>query len=237
MATPFDRTAFLVGEEAIAKLKASHVIVFGIGGVGGTCCEALIRSGVGELTFVDYDRVDITNLNRQILATTPVVGELKVQVLKDRLSAINSEARFHPMAMRYEADTSDAFSFDRVDYVVDAIDMVTSKLTLIEACLSKQVPIISAMGFGNRLDPTMVRIGDVYETNYCPLARVMRRELRKRGIQALRVAHSLEQPYKQTMESEDRRKATPGSSPFVPSAAGLAMASAVFTALIRGSDE
>lgn len=233
MDNKFIRTEFLLGKDNMEKLKKSAVAVFGIGGVGSFASEALVRAGLGKIILVDYDIIDISNLNRQIHATTKTVGLRKVDVMKNRLLEINPQLDIVVYNEKYSEDTKDKLLTTDYDYVVDAIDMVTSKLSLIENCKRLNIPIISSMGAGNKLDPTKFNVGDIYETHTCPLAKVMRHELRKKGIKSLKVVWSEEKPMKVNMEKEGIRKAVPGSVPFVPSVAGLILASEVVKDLIR----
>jgi tRNA A37 threonylcarbamoyladenosine dehydratase len=230
----FLRTELLLGKDGMEKLKKSCVAVFGIGGVGSFACEALVRSGLGKIILVDYDIIDITNINRQIHATTSTVGLPKVDVMKARLLDINPDLDIVTFNEKYNDENREKLISKDYDYVVDAIDMVTSKLDLIETCKKLNIPIISSMGAGNKLDPTMLTVGDIYSTHTCPLAKVMRNELRKRNIDSLKVVWSKEKPMKVNLETELRRKAIPGSISFVPSVAGLIIAAEVIKDLIRG---
>ena len=223
----FERTIRLVGENAQKKLLASRVIVFGIGGVGSFVAEALARAGVGHLTFVDADAVDETNINRQLVATHETLGQAKCEVMRKRAFSINPHAKIVAIRMFYDRETEREIELSRFDYAVDAIDSVASKLLLIENARAAGVPIISAMGCGNKLNPARFRVADIYETNVCPLARVMRRELKKRGVERLKVVYSDEEPIS---PAGDPR--TPASISFVPSAAGLVIAGAVVRDLI-----
>lgn len=230
----FIRTELLLGKEGIDKLKDSCVAVFGVGGVGSFASEALVRSGLGKIILVDYDIIDISNLNRQIHATTKTIGLPKVDVMKERLLDINPELDVVVYREKYNSETRHKLISKDYDYVIDAIDMVTSKLDLIETCTNMGIPIISSMGAGNKLDPTAFAVGDIYSTHTCPLAKVIRHELRKRNIKSLKVVWSKEKPMKVNLEKEDRRKAIPGSVAFVPSAAGLIIASEVIKDLVWG---
>lgn len=230
----FLRTELLLGKDGMEKLKKSCVAVFGIGGVGSFACEALVRSGLGKIILVDYDIIDITNINRQIHATTSTVGLPKVDVMKARLLDINPDLDIVTFNEKYNDENREKLISKDYDYVVDAIDMVTSKLDLIETCKKLNIPIISSMGAGNKLDPTMLTVGDIYSTHTCPLAKVMRNELRKRNIDSLKVVWSKEKPMKVNLEKEDKRKAIPGSVAFVPSVAGLIIASEVIKDLVWG---
>lgn len=234
MDNKFIRSQLLLGEEGIYKLKNSTVAVFGIGGVGSFASEALVRSGLGKIILIDYDIIDISNLNRQIHATTKTIGLPKVDVMKERLLEINPEIEVVAFKEKYNSETRYKLISTEYDYVVDAIDMITSKIDLIVTCKTMGIPIISSMGAGNKLDPTAFAVGDIYSTHTCPLAKVIRHELRKRNIKSLKVVWSKEKPMKVNLEKEDRRKAIPGSVAFVPSAAGLIIASEVIKDLIWG---
>jgi tRNA A37 threonylcarbamoyladenosine dehydratase len=223
----FERTIRLVGEDAQKRLLASSAIVFGIGGVGSFVAEALARAGVGHLAFVDADAVDETNINRQLVATNETVGRAKCEVMRERALEINPHADVEAIRLFYDRQTAEAIDLTRYDYVVDAIDSVASKLLLIVNARAAGTPIISAMGCGNKLDPSRFRVADIYETKVCPLARVMRRELKKRGVKRLKVVYSDEEPIS---PAGDPR--TPASISFVPSAAGLVIAGAVVRDLI-----
>ncbi len=212
-----ERTKWLYGEEGLAKLRASHVLVAGVGGVGGHCAEALARGGIGKLTVVDGDEVSESNMNRQLIATLDTIGKRKVQAMKERLSLAAPDTEVYPLDLFISPDTIDAISFSDVDFVVDAVDNVTAKLLLIERCYKANIPIISCMGTGNKLDGARLRIDDIFDTSQCPLARVMRREVRARGIRKLNVLWSDEPP-----RSVEGR--LPGSTSYVPAAAGLLMA-------------
>ena len=227
----FSRTALLFGEEAMEKLKASTVAVFGIGGVGGYCVEALARSGVGTLHLIDDDTVNITNLNRQIIATHETIGMDKVEAAKQRILSINPKAVVHTHKTFYLPETAGEFDFTRYDYVVDAIDTVTGKLMLVQAAKEAGTPVISCMGAGNKLDPTAFEVADISKTSMCPLARIMRKELGKRGIKHLKVVYSQEEALSPTGWEEEAaalgKRQIPGSVAFVPGAAGLSLAGEV----------
>lgn len=237
----YSRTRFLLGDAAMEKLKNAHVAVFGLGGVGGYVVEALARCGVGTLTLVDHDRVSISNRNRQILATEDTVGQEKAVVAAQRVAAINPAIRVIPKVCFYLPETAAEFDFSTYDYVVDAIDTVTGKLTLIQAARSAGTPIISSMGTGNKLDPTAFRVGDISQTSVCPLARIMRKECRKRGIDKLKVVWSTEDPIDCHLAPDDPawaelpagRNALPGSVCFVPATAGMILAGEVVKDLIK----
>ena len=223
MADQFERTRMLLGEEAMKRLNKARVAVFGIGGVGGYVCEALIRSGIGKLDLIDHDKVDITNLNRQIIATHKSIGRYKVDVMRERMLDINPEADIRVHKCFFLPENAESFPFEEYDYVVDAVDTVTAKIELIMRARLFNVPIISSMGTGNKLDAGRLRVADIYDTSVCPLARVMRRELKKRGVESLKVVYSDEEPIKPDTAS-DLDRATPGSIAFVPAAAGLIIA-------------
>ena len=232
---PYSRTQFLLGEDAMRKLRAAHVAVFGLGGVGGYVAEALARSGIGALDLIDHDTISPTNINRQILATQATVGMDKATVAAQRVTAINPDIRVYPRKTFYLPETAGEFDFSRYDYVVDAIDTVTGKLMLVQAAKAAGTPIISSMGTGNKLDPTAFRVADIYDTSVCPLARIIRKECKKRGINSLKVVYSKEDPIRMTLPPEDPawaelpegRNALPGSVCFVPAVAGMIIAGEV----------
>ena len=221
-----DRTRMLIGQAALDRLAGSHVAVFGLGGVGGYVLEALVRCGVGKLTLIDGDMIDETNINRQILATRPVIGMAKAKVARHRALEINPDCDIQALELFYCADNEDKIDFSAFDYVADCIDTVASKLIIIEKCISLGVPVLSSMGTGNKLDASKLVIADIGKTSVCPLARVMRRELRKRGIEHVKTLFSTEEPLKSEGMS------TPGSVSFVPSAAGLLIAGEIIRDLI-----
>lgn len=236
MQNRFSRTQLLLGKDKMECLYNARVAVFGVGGVGGHAVEALARSGVGTLDLIDDDKVVISNLNRQIFATEKTIGRPKVEVAKERILEINPEAIVHIYQTFYMPDTASQFDFTQYDYVIDAIDTVTGKIALVEQAKAAGTPIISSMGAGNKLDPTAFRVTDIYKTNVCPLAKVMRKELKKRGIKQLKVVYSEEIPMtplqsETEMMMEDsthkKRRQTPGSVAFVPSVAGLIIAGEV----------
>ena len=230
----FSRTRMLLGDQAIDRLQKARVAVFGIGGVGGYVVEALARSGVGALDLVDSDRVALSNLNRQIVATRDTLGMLKVDAAKARVLSIDPDCQVKTYPVFYLPETADRFDLTQYDYVVDAIDTVAGKLQLIEAAKAAHVPVISSMGAGNKLDPTAFRVADISETSVCPLARVMRRELRKRGVEHVKVVYSTEPPLSPAPADEETgRRATPGSVAFVPAVAGLVLAGEVIKDLIK----
>ncbi|MBR2811321.1 MAG: tRNA threonylcarbamoyladenosine dehydratase [Solobacterium sp.] len=223
------RTAMLTGEEAIETLKQAKVLLFGIGGVGGYVMEALARAGVGRIDLVDHDVVSPSNLNRQIIATEATMGMKKTEAGRSRIHDINPDIEVNVFDCFYLPEEKHRFQLEQYDFIIDAIDTVTAKIDLIVTARELNVPIISSMGTGNRLDPTKVLITDLFKTSNDPLARIMRRELRKRGIRSLTVATSVEPPLKPLFQTDENplRRSTPGSSPFVPPAAGLAIASYV----------
>ncbi len=221
------RTAKLLGEEAIEKLKNSHVAIFGIGGVGGYVLEALCRSGVGTISIVDNDLVSESNINRQIIATYDTIGEEKVDVAEKRAKSINPDINIIKHNIFYLPDEESDIDFACFDYIVDAIDTVSGKIGLIMEAKSLNIPVISAMGAGNKLDPTQFKVSDIYKTKVCPLSKVMRYELKKRGVKNLKVVYSEEEPIKVFDEDEKSRKKAPGSVAFVPSVAGLIIAGEV----------
>ena len=232
----FSRTRMLLGDAAMDRLKRARVAVFGVGGVGGHVVEALTRSGVGALDLVDSDRVELSNLNRQIIATRDTLGMLKVDAAKARVLSINPDCQVQTHPIFFLPETADQFDFTQYDYVVDAIDTVAGKLQLIEAAKAAGVPVISSMGAGNKLDPTAFRVADISETSVCPLARVMRRELRKRGIEHVKVVYSTEPALSPAPVDEDiPRRSTPGSVAFVPAVAGLVLAGEVIKDLIKSN--
>lgn len=223
----FQRTELLLGKENLKKLNNSHVIVFGVGGVGGYVVEALVRSGIGSLTIVDFDRVDITNINRQIIATNETIGKVKVEVLKERILSINPDINIYAYEEKFFRDKKDIFFKNKkYDYIVDAIDIVTAKLDLIEIAKEMKIPIISSMGTGNKLNPTMLEVTDISKTSVCPLAKVIRQEMKKRRLGKLKVVYSKEEPKKPKSDGREKAKNI-GSVAFVPSVAGLIIASEV----------
>ena len=250
MLNQFSRTQLLYGEEAIKKLSDSRVAVFGIGGVGGYVCEALVRSGVGHFDLIDDDKVCLTNLNRQILATRKTVGKYKAEVMAERMNDINPDVDIRIHKCFFLPENANDFQFDEYDYVVDAVDTVTAKLELIMRSQSFGVPIISAMGAGNKIDAGRLKIADIYDTQVCPLARVMRHELRKRGVKKLKVVYSDEQPIRPIEDMSiscrthcicppgaqhkcTERRDIPGSTAFVPAVAGLLIAGEVINDICR----
>lgn len=234
MSEQFSRTQMLLGEEALATLQNARVAVFGIGGVGGYTVEALVRSGVGAIDIIDNDKVCLSNLNRQIIATRDTVGRLKTEVMKERILSINPDVAVYEHPCFFLPENTEQFDFTQYDYVVDAVDTVTAKIALVMEAKKAGVPIISSMGAGNKLDPTAFEVADIYKTSVCPLAKVMRRELKKRDINKLKVVYSKEIPIQNV--SEEGKRPTPGSIAFVPSVVGLIIAGEVIkdlTALSR----
>ncbi len=227
----FSRTGLLLGTDKLDRLTSSHIAIFGVGGVGGYVAEALARSGVGTLDIIDKDVIDITNINRQIIATTSTIGRPKVEVLKERILDINPAATVNTYTCFYLPANSKDFDFNTYDYIIDAVDTVTAKIELIVNAHNTHTPIISSMGAGNKLDPTAFEVTDVYNTSVCPLAKIMRRELKKRNIPSLKVVYSKEDPIKNGLL--ENGKATPGSIAFVPSVVGLIIASEVIKAIIK----
>ena len=236
MKEQFIRTAMLLGEEGIDRLQTKRVAVFGIGGVGGHVVEALARSGVGALDLIDNDVVSVSNINRQIIATYDTVGRYKTEVMKERILSINPECKVTIYNTFYLPEERDKFPFTEYDYIVDAIDTVTAKIDLAVLSQELSIPLISSMGTGNKLDPSQFEITDIYKTSVCPLAKVMRKELRDRGVKKLKVIYSKEEarkplPLEEEAQSETKRRATPGSTAFVPAVAGLMIAGEVIREL------
>ena len=238
MLNQFSRTELLFGGEAMDKLANSRVAVFGIGGVGGYTVEALARSGVGAIDLIDDDKVCLTNINRQIIATRKTVGQYKVDVAEQRILEINPNVKVTKFQTFYTPETAEQFNFTQYDYIVDAIDTVTGKIALVVNAKAAGTPIISSMGAGNKLDPTAFEVADIYKTSVCPLAKVMRRELKNRGIKKLKVVYSKEPPITPAESEENRsngsdvgnahaKRQTPGSTAFVPSVVGLIIAGEV----------
>lgn len=223
----FSRTKLLIGEKAVETLKKSKVAIFGIGGVGSYVVEGLARAGIGNFILVDKDEVDITNINRQIIATTKTVGKPKVEVSKKRILEINPEAKVEIYQEFFMSETKGILD-DSIDYIVDAVDTVTAKIELVVRANKLKIPIISSMGTGNKLDPTAFEVADIYKTSVCPLAKVMRKELKARGIKKLKVVYSKEEPIKQ------EERGVPASISFVPSVAGLIIAGEVIKDLSKG---
>lgn len=241
MSDQFSRTELLLGNDAMEKLSRSRIAVFGVGGVGGYVCEALARSGVGSFDLIDNDQVSLTNLNRQIIATHKTIGKDKVEVMRERILDINPDADVKIYKKFFLPENADEFPFDEYDYVVDAVDTVTAKIELVLKAEKKNIPIISSMGAGNKLDAGQFKVADIYQTKVCPLAKVMRRELKKRGVQKLKVVYSEEAPLSPasafnsvSLEEEQPvgKRTIPGSVAFVPSVAGLMIAGEVIKDLI-----
>ena len=235
MKEQFIRTAMLFGEEAVENLQTKRVIVFGVGGVGGHVVEVLVRSGVGAIDLVDHDTVALSNLNRQLIATHDTLGQKKIEVMKKRILSIQPDCHVTLWDTFYLPEESGRFPFSEYDYIVDAIDTVTAKIDLVLQARAHNVPIISSMGTGNKLDPTKLTVADIYQTSVCPLAKVMRRELKKRGVEKLKVVYSTEEARTPIagLVTEVTRKATPASNAFVPASAGLLIGSEVVKDLIR----
>ncbi len=244
MENQFSRTQMLLGEAAMKRLSQARVAVFGIGGVGGYVCEALVRSGVGAFDLIDNDRICMTNLNRQIIATRKTIGRYKTEVMKERMLEINPDVKVTVHNCFFLPENGERFPFDEYDYVVDAVDTVTAKIEIILQAQKKNVPVISCMGAGNKLDASAFQVADIYKTSMCPLAKVMRRELKKRGVRKLKVVYSREEPMRpledasmggetsgicppQEEHAHAERRSIPGSVAFVPSAAGLILAGEV----------
>ncbi|MBR6766431.1 MAG: tRNA threonylcarbamoyladenosine dehydratase [Clostridia bacterium] len=231
MQEQFSRTALVIGSSGVDRLHASRIALFGVGGVGGFAAEALIRSGVGALDIFDNDTVSVSNINRQLIALHSTVGQLKVDVMKKRLLDINHEAEIGAYAMFYLPENADSVDLSRYDYIIDAIDTVSAKIELAVRAQNLNIPIISAMGAGNKLDPTAFEVADISKTSVCPLARVMRQSLKKRGVNHLKVVYSREIPRPHAPDAEcppeEGRRSTPGSTAFCPSVAGLILAGEV----------
>ena len=231
MQEQFSRTALLIGASGVEKLKNARVALFGVGGVGGFTAEALIRSGIGALDLFDNDVVSVSNINRQLIALHSTVGQLKVNVMKDRLLDINPEAEIGAYPMFYLPENADSVDLSKYDYIIDAIDTVSAKIELAVRAASLNIPIISAMGAGNKLDPTAFEVADISKTSVCPLARVMRQSLKKRGIDHMKVVYSREIPREHAQDADcppqEGRRSTPGSTAFCPSVAGLIIAGEV----------
>ena len=240
MNSQFSRTELLLGAENIKKLNTARVIIFGIGGVGGYALEALARSGVGNFALVDNDKVDLSNINRQILALHSTIGQFKVDVAAQRIKDINPNCQIETYKTFYMPEFASQFNFEKYDYVIDAIDTVSAKISLACEAQKAQTPIISAMGAGNKLNPTLFAVSDIFKTSVCPLAKVMRKELKKRGIKTLKVVFSKEEPVKPNLENVENnenaqhiKRQIPGSIAFVPSVMGLIMAGEVVKDLIK----
>ena len=233
MEEQFSRTVRLITEEKLLKLNSSKVAVFGIGGVGGYIAESLARAGVGEITLVDKDRVSESNINRQIIALYSTVGKPKVEAMRERLLDINPKIKINTYEEFYLPDNADIFDLKEYDYIADAVDTVTAKLELISRAKSENVPIISAMGAGNKLDPTKFEVADIFDTSVCPLCRIMRKELKNRQISSLKVVYSKEPPKIRNMTIGENKKPIPSSISFVPPVMGLIMAGEIIKDLIK----
>ena len=229
----FSRTAYIYGEDAIDKLKKSRVAVFGVGGVGGYICEALCRAGVGSIDIFDRDSVSVSNINRQIIALHSTVGRAKVDVMKERMLDINPDCNITAHNVFYLPENADEFDLSNYDYIADAVDTVAAKLEIAERAYNLGIPVISAMGAGNKTDPTRFEVADIADTTVCPLARVMRRELKARGIKKYKVVYSKEEPIKSGVVDSESGKAIPGSLSFVPSVVGLIMAGEIVNDLVK----
>lgn len=244
MSGQYSRTELIFGKEAMERLRAARVAVFGVGGVGGYAVEALARSGVGTLDLIDDDRVCLSNINRQIIATHKTLGRYKVEVAAERIADIDPDIKVNVYKTFYGPDTAEQFDFTKYDYVVDAIDTVTGKIALVLQAQAAGTPIISSMGAGNKVDPTAFEVADIYKTSVCPLAKVMRYELKRRGVKKLKVVYSKEQPIKPKAGAEESslsppgkergaaRREIPGSNAFVPSVVGLIIAGEVIKDLV-----
>ncbi|MFA6708296.1 MAG: tRNA threonylcarbamoyladenosine dehydratase [Fusobacterium sp.] len=230
----FQREKNLIGEENFKKLKESNVVVFGVGGVGGFVVESLVRGGIGKITVVDFDSIDITNINRQIIANDKTIGKNKVQVIIERMKEINPDLIIRGIKEKYSHETRDLFFDEDYNYIVDAMDIVTSKLDLVEMAKERNISIISSMGTGNKINPMMLEVTDINKTSVCPLARIMRKELKKRRINKLKVLYSKEKAIKPpNMENNREKSVNVGSISFVPSVAGLIIASEVIKDICR----
>lgn len=249
MLNQFSRSKLLLGQEGIDKLASSRVAVFGVGGVGGYTAEALARSGLGIIDLIDDDKVCLTNINRQVIATRKTIGQYKVDLMKERILEINPKAQVHTYKCFFMPDNAGEFDFTKYDYIVDAVDTVTAKIALVEKAKKENVPVISCMGAGNKLDPTGFEVEDIYKTSVCPLAKVMRKELKARQIKSLKVVYSKEMPIKPIEEEENSckgkcicppdtirkcssKRAIPGSVSFVPAVAGLIIAGEVIKDIV-----
>lgn len=234
MSERFSRTEMLIGSQALNRLCSCRVAVFGVGGVGGYVAEALARAGVGNIDLIDNDTVSLSNINRQIIALNSTVGQAKIEVMKERILDINPKAKVNIIKAFVLPENIEEFDFSVYDYVVDAIDTVSGKLAIIEKAYNENIPVISSMGTGNKLDPTKFEITDIYKTSVCPLARVMRYELKKRGVKKLKVLYSKQEPIQpKKTQLSDKGKPIPGSISFVPSVAGLIIGGEVVNDLIR----
>ena len=232
MLNQFSRTELLIKEDGIQKLQKAKVAIFGIGGVGSFAVEGLVRSGIGNFILVDDDKICLTNLNRQIIATRKTIGKYKVDVMEERILEINPDAKIQTYQEFYMPNSKTNIITEDIDYVIDCVDTVTAKIEIVKRCKELDIPIISAMGTGNKLDPSRFEITDIYKTSICPLAKVMRKELRRRGIKKLKVVYSKEEPIvpknlKEKLEDKNAKKQVPGSISFVPSVAGMIIAGEV----------
>ncbi len=228
----FSRTAYVFGEDAVEKLKNARVAVFGVGGVGGYICEALCRAGVGHIDIFDRDTVSLSNINRQIIALHSTVGREKVAVMKERMQDINPDCEIEAFNVFYLPENAEMYDLSKYDYIADAVDTVSAKLEIATRAYKLGIPVISAMGAGNKTDPTRFEVADINDTTVCPLARVMRRELKARGVKKYKVVYSKEEPRKSGVTDPESGKAIPGSLSFVPSAMGLIMAGEIIKDLI-----
>lgn len=234
MKEEFLRLGLIIGEQKLEQLSEKHVAVFGIGGVGSFAVEALVRSNLGEITIIDYDYIDRSNINRQIPALQENIGKVKVEVLAERIRGINPDIKINALAYRYNPDNADSFFERKYDYIIDAIDIITSKLDLIVNATKRGIPIISSMGMGNKMDPTRIKLADINDTYMCPMARVMRKELKARGVKNLLTVFSDEKPVSPIWTiSTPTKRVVNGSSAFVPSVGGLIIASKVVRDLIQ----
>ena len=230
----YKRTSMLIGEDAVEKLKKSHVIIFGVGGVGSYCAEAVARAGVGKITLVDKDKVSESNINRQLIALHSTVGEAKVKVMQKRIEDINPDIKVEAVEKFCLPENVEDFFDEEIDYVIDAVDTVSAKLAIVETAKKKGIGIISAMGAGNKLSPQDFQVADIYKTENCPLCRIMRRELKKRGIDKLKVVYSKEEPtVLEDIIDEESKKKVPGSISFVPSVMGLILAGETIKDIIK----
>ncbi len=228
-----ERTELLLGRESMEKLKNAHVAIFGLGGVGGYAVEGLARSGIGEMTVIDCDVFSESNRNRQLYATPETVGQKKTGVTAARIALLAPETKVHEIDLFYTPESADRIPWEDFDYIIDAIDTVTSKIDLIVRATEKNIPILSSMGTGNKTDPTKLTVTDLYQTQTCPLARVLRRELKKRGVKKLKVVYSEEEPKKVVVSDETSTRHAPGSAVFVPAAAGMILAAETVKDLIK----
>lgn len=233
----FQRTELIIGKDAVEKLKSKHVAIFGLGGVGGFVCEALVRVGIGEFDLIDKDVVDVTNINRQLIALHSSVGEDKVKVMKDRMIDINPDVKVTIHKKFFLADSANEFPFEKYDYIIDAIDTISAKIELVKIAHENNIPIVSAMGAGNKISASRLKIADIFDTKVCPVAKIMRNEVKKLGIKHLRVVYSEEEPLKidckNGEDSQNNRNKIVGSISYVPAVAGLLMAQVVVKDLLE----